>query len=212
VALLEESALDTGLAPKDVRRQIECGLSAVPSASPATGDSAPVTATPPSSAGIGTADPAPVAAADSAPATPPAADTVAAALARLWNWAPAATPAPATPPGPAPATRAQADGSAPGPQAANRSHDGTGYRRHQEVEKAKGPLLAVGAEPPPLRSPAPARERAPIPPAGARLICFNARMRPCSAAECYQWTWDGGAQWFKAAEFAPPGTGEGRTP
>ena len=31
VALLEESALDTGLAPKDVRRQIECGLAAVSS-------------------------------------------------------------------------------------------------------------------------------------------------------------------------------------
>ncbi len=31
VALLEESALDSGLLPKDVRRQIECGLAAVPS-------------------------------------------------------------------------------------------------------------------------------------------------------------------------------------
>jgi len=34
VALLEESALDSGLAPKDVRRQIECGLAAVPSPPP----------------------------------------------------------------------------------------------------------------------------------------------------------------------------------
>jgi hypothetical protein len=33
VALLEESALDSGLAPKDVRRQVECGLSAAGSAS-----------------------------------------------------------------------------------------------------------------------------------------------------------------------------------
>jgi hypothetical protein len=33
VALLEESALDSGLTPKDVRRQIECGLAAVPSPS-----------------------------------------------------------------------------------------------------------------------------------------------------------------------------------
>ena len=32
VALLEESALDSGLLPKDVRRQIECGLAAVVSA------------------------------------------------------------------------------------------------------------------------------------------------------------------------------------
>lgn len=35
VALLEESALDSGLAPKDVRRQIECGLAAVGSTSSA---------------------------------------------------------------------------------------------------------------------------------------------------------------------------------
>ncbi len=34
VALLEESALDSGLPPKDVRRAIECGLSAVGSPSP----------------------------------------------------------------------------------------------------------------------------------------------------------------------------------
>ncbi len=33
VALLEESALDSGLSPKDVRRQVECGLAAVPSPS-----------------------------------------------------------------------------------------------------------------------------------------------------------------------------------
>ena len=33
VALLEESALDSGLLPRDVRRQIECGLAAVPSPS-----------------------------------------------------------------------------------------------------------------------------------------------------------------------------------
>jgi hypothetical protein len=30
-ALLTESALDSGLAPNDVRRQIECGMSSVPS-------------------------------------------------------------------------------------------------------------------------------------------------------------------------------------
>ncbi len=34
VALLEESALDSGLTPKDCRRQIECGLTAVASPSP----------------------------------------------------------------------------------------------------------------------------------------------------------------------------------
>ena len=34
VALLEESALDSGLSPKDVRRQVECGLAAAPSPSP----------------------------------------------------------------------------------------------------------------------------------------------------------------------------------
>lgn len=36
VALLEEAGLDSGLAPKDVRRQIECGLAAVSSPSPMT--------------------------------------------------------------------------------------------------------------------------------------------------------------------------------
>jgi hypothetical protein len=42
-ALLEAPALDSGLAPKDVRRQIECGLSAVPSPSPAVGTRPPGT-------------------------------------------------------------------------------------------------------------------------------------------------------------------------
>ena len=165
VGLLEEPALDSGLAPKDVRRQIECGLSAVLSPSSAAGDSAPATATPPSSARIGTADPAPVAAADPAPA----AVDLRAALAKLWNGAQAVEPGPAhlagsATPGPAPVaaadsapatppaadtvaaalarlwSSAQADGSAPGPQ------------RHQGAKQAKGLPLAVGAEPPPLNA------------------------------------------------------------
>jgi hypothetical protein len=41
VALLEESALDSGLPPKDIRRGIECGLSGAASPSPLIEDSTP---------------------------------------------------------------------------------------------------------------------------------------------------------------------------
>ena len=44
VAVLEEPALDSGLPPKEVRRQIECGLASVASPSPASGPSTPTPA------------------------------------------------------------------------------------------------------------------------------------------------------------------------
>jgi hypothetical protein len=196
VALLEESALDCGLPPKEARRQIECGLAAVPSPSPAAGDSGPVAMKAADAPAIGTADAGAVgldvgagssSARDAAPSEPlgtgaPPAVDLRADLARLWTST-AATSAPG--PGPAPAG---------------------------ERSKAKGLPLAVGAEPKPLQSSAPPRKPGPIPPPGARLFYFNDKMRPCSAAECYQWTWEGAPRWFYAAEFPPPGTGEGWTP
>jgi hypothetical protein len=134
--------------------------------------------TPPAgdSAAIGTADPAPVAGADQAAAdrgstnpapagspgdlAPPAAD-LRAALARLWNSTPTAKPAATVAPGPAPAG---------------------------DQTRAKGPPLAVGAEPPPLRSPAPTRKPWSTPPAGARLYFVDHKSRPCSADRCKLWT------------------------
>jgi hypothetical protein len=125
VALLEESALDCGLPPKEARRQIECGLAAFPSPSPTAGDSAPVAMKAADASAIGTADAGAVAL-DVAPPeplgteTPPAVD-LRADLARLWT-----STAATSPPGPGPATAG-------------------------ERSKAKGPPLAVGAEPAPDR-------------------------------------------------------------
>jgi hypothetical protein len=64
VALLEESALDSGLPPKDIRRGIECGLAGAASPSPLIEDSTP--------AAVATVE------------TPPAVD-VQAALSALWS-------------------------------------------------------------------------------------------------------------------------------
>ena len=75
VALLEESALDSGLSPKDVRRGIECGLAGVASPSPLIEDSTPT--------------PAEVATVE----TPPA--ELQAALASLWSHLPS-RPSPAS--------------------------------------------------------------------------------------------------------------------
>jgi len=103
VALLEESALDSGLSPKDVRRQIDCGLTAVGSASP----SAPTQRLAPQSTqaaldGSIVKEPPQAATSDcgssegqscqqlnGATDTAPAAD-IQSALARLWGSSPAA--------------------------------------------------------------------------------------------------------------------------
>ncbi|MDY0165277.1 MAG: hypothetical protein RBS80_01955 [Thermoguttaceae bacterium] len=84
VALLEEAALDSGLPPRDVRRQVECGLAAVGGGEPDAALPSPAD------------DPPGVAVADS----PPAAD-VQGKLAALWGSTPAAdTCPPATDPQP----------------------------------------------------------------------------------------------------------------
>ena len=99
-ALLEESALDSGLPPKDVRRQIECGLAAVGSES--THQDAPES-TQAGSDGSTVKNPPEGAVSDSrglsgqtcqqvtppTGSTPPAA--LQAALARLWGQSPAPT-------------------------------------------------------------------------------------------------------------------------
>ena len=71
VALLEESGLDSGLPPKDIRRGIECGLAGVTSPLPLIEDTTPT--------------PAAVATVE----TPPTVD-LQAALARLWGSTPTA--------------------------------------------------------------------------------------------------------------------------
>jgi hypothetical protein len=75
VALLEESALDSGLAPREVRRQIDCGLSA---AGAAPIDSPPIDKAPDGmTAGTLAAGP-----------TGPPPEDLQAALAKLWGAAP----------------------------------------------------------------------------------------------------------------------------
>lgn len=103
-ALLTEPALDSGLSPSDVRRQIDCGLSVVPSPSSPTGDAG----TPPRAPGAdqdqanGSPTPQPT-------ELPPTGSKTAAALdlrdqlARLWY----ATPAPTATDNPTPADRHQ---------------------------------------------------------------------------------------------------------
>jgi len=94
-ALLEPAGLDSGLAPKEVRRQIECGLAAVPSPLPSvstTADGAPSAATV-ASRGQAPAGPPPKLAADplgdvpAAPdkTSPAGADELRRQLAALWG-------------------------------------------------------------------------------------------------------------------------------
>ena len=99
VALLEEAALDSGLPPKEVRRQVECGLAAAGSPAGATssgGDVSAADATPP----VDT--PAPP---NETPT--PTADELRAALAALWTRS-GPTPTPASDPGPHPSPLPQA--------------------------------------------------------------------------------------------------------
>lgn len=92
VALLEESALDSGLPPKDVRRQIECGLAAVassptPPLAPESTQAAPDGSTvkePPEAAASDSGGSEGQSCQQATGATERAAD-LQAALARLWN-------------------------------------------------------------------------------------------------------------------------------
>lgn len=101
VALLEESALDSGLPPKDIRRGIECGLAAVPSAlSTESTQQGPPESTPTTSDDSTVKKPPEAATGDSgspkgqscqpltgATDSPPA--TIQTALAQLWQSTPA---------------------------------------------------------------------------------------------------------------------------
>jgi hypothetical protein len=100
VALLEESALDSGLPPKDVRRQIDCGLAAAGSATQQDAGQSPQEA----SDGSTVKEPSEAAISDSgglggqtcqqATTAPlPAAGDLQAALAKLWTSTPATLPA-----------------------------------------------------------------------------------------------------------------------
>ena len=87
-AMLTPAALDAGLPPKDVRRQIDCGLAAVatPPAMPAPAEAEPPDASP---------------AVSTSPAAPEADADLAAQLRALWGSSPAATavsPEPEPPP------------------------------------------------------------------------------------------------------------------
>ena len=135
VALLEESALDSGLPPKDVRRGIECGLAAAGSAtqqdtgqSPQTDPDGSTVQEPPGrntsdSAGLGGQ-----AGQQVTTAPPPAAGDLQAALAKLWGSTPATLPADVAEGPPADTT--------PAPP--------------KVADKAKGPPV-LPPDPPPLR-------------------------------------------------------------
>jgi hypothetical protein len=175
VALLEESALDSGLAPKDVRRQIECGLSAAGSPSQqATVESPQIGLD-----GSTVQEPPQAAVGDSrglggqtcqqlTPAPLPAAGDVQAELAKLW-------------------------GSAPAPNA-------------DRSDAPPAPARKCELAPPP---PKPA---APTPPAGATFVYQDGKGRACSPSDCHCWTWEGGRQWYRVADYPPPGAEKGRTP
>jgi hypothetical protein len=95
--LLTEAGLDSGLPPREVHRQIECGLAAVPSPSlPAPTQQAGTASAQAALDGSTVKEPPEAAASDSGGrgVEPPAAD-VQAALARLWQSTP--TPTPPTP-------------------------------------------------------------------------------------------------------------------
>jgi len=123
VALLEESALDSGLPPKDIRRQIECGLAAAasPCSTEATHHDAPESPQGPAE-GSAAAESPEAATSDSggsegqscqhvtgATELPPA--DLQAALAKLWGSTP--TPAPEADQGEAVAQPPGLDGSDP---------------------------------------------------------------------------------------------------
>ena len=158
-ALLEEAGLDCGLAPKEVRRQIDCGLSSVgteptprdaPEPPQTGGDDAKHQSPPKRNSGDSTASQR-QSCQQVTRATVPTQD----ALAALWQR------------------------TAPPPN------------ELVEVAEPAAPTLP-----------------GPTPPTDAKLYLIDENMRPCSLAECFRWTWEGGPQWFDAAEYPPPGAKE----
>jgi hypothetical protein len=113
VALLEESALDSGLPPKDVRRGIECGLAAAGSAtqqdagqSPETDPDGSTVKEPPEAAISDSGGLGGQAGQQVTTAPPPAAGDLQAALAKLWGSTPATPPTDVAEGAPADATPA----------------------------------------------------------------------------------------------------------
>jgi hypothetical protein len=136
VALLEESALDSGLPPKDVRRGIECGLAAAGTA-PTQQDAGQSLQTDPNGSTVkeppeaAESDPGGSDGQQSTRATDPtpAAGDLQAALTKLWGSTPATPPADAAGGSPADATPAPA----------------------RIPDQAKGPPV-LPPDPPPLRA------------------------------------------------------------
>jgi hypothetical protein len=50
----------------------------------------------------------------------------------------------------------------------------------------------------------PPRARTPTPPPDTRLYFRDEAGRPCAASMCHEWCWEGGADWFLAAEHPVP--------
>jgi hypothetical protein len=135
VALLEESALDSGLPPKDVRRQVECGLAAAGSAtqqdagqSPQTDPDGSTVKEPPEAAISDSGGLGGQAGQQVTTAPLPAAVDLQTALAKLWGSTPA-TP-------PTDAAEGPPDDATPAPSGV--------------ADQAKGPPV-LPSDPPPLR-------------------------------------------------------------
>jgi hypothetical protein len=200
VALLEESGLDSGLAPKEVFRQIDCGLRAAAGTAPpqqAAGESPPmgpngwIVQEPPEAA---ISDPGGLAGQSCQQVTGAPSDSVVVSGSQqlAGQSCQQVTGAPAA--GDLQAALARLWGSTPAPKA--------------DQGKA-APVITAAAravlppDPPPLRS-QPPKPAGPIPPIGAKLYFVNQKMQPCSPADCYCWTWEGAARWVHASEFSPP--------
>jgi hypothetical protein len=207
-ALLEESALDSGLSPKDVVRGIEGGLSAGWNGHPDKSTHQDAQGSPQGAQdGSAIGKPPEAATGDSGGVTGQSCQQVTGAtgstavdLAALWNRpAPpppkidqaAATVTPPTPPAtpadpPTPpavdvrATLARLWGSTPPPPT-----------------------------PPPQRLPPPGSPPGATPPPGATLHFAAQTMRPCSPADAFMWTWEGAPRWYHVAEYPVPVLGKG---
>jgi hypothetical protein len=186
-ALLTEPALDSGLSPSDVHRQIECGLRH----------------------GSGPGDPEP-----SACPTPPA--DLRAALSAAWSAQatptgvePASWPA-GLPPPPSAEDSRQIPADPPPRTEPTRVPNlraeltalwasAAGDRRETPVAGAPEPIAL------PEGFPAKAgRADAPCPPPGVRFFYEDERGRVCGPAAAAKWTWAGATRWYYVAEFPLP--------
>ena len=187
VALLEESARDSGLAPREVRRTIKCGLSAVSatsmrldgSESPQNGLNASTVQEP---SALNTDDTKGFSSQTCQQMTGTTVPT-AAELAALWNR-------------PLPAVQEKRENQSAFVLFAK--------ELFQQMDSPEALAVPQTASPqPPISGSSPSIDR--TPPSNARLYFIDKNMRPCEPADCFRWTWEGAPCWFDASDGLPPG-------